>query len=97
MKLIRGTSVALVWAMLQIVPPLAGPAEDHAAAFKSYQDGDVVGAMPGLRKAAAAGMPRPRYCWRKSSTARSSTRKRSPCIARRRSRAMPTACSAWAY
>ena len=55
MKLIRGTSVALVWAMLQIAPALAGPAEDYAAAFKSYQDGDVVGARPGLRKAAAAG------------------------------------------
>jgi len=34
---------------------LAGPEEDYQAGFKSYQAGDVVGAMPGLRKAANAG------------------------------------------
>lgn len=37
---------------------LAGPDEDYHAALKSYQDGDVVGAMPGLRKAASAGHPK---------------------------------------
>jgi len=37
---------------------LAGPNEDYQAALKSYQDGDVVGAMPGLRKAADAGHPK---------------------------------------
>lgn len=37
---------------------LAGPNDDYQAALKSYQDGDVVGAMPGLRKAADAGHPK---------------------------------------
>lgn len=37
---------------------LAGPNEDYQAALKSYQDGDVVGAMPGLRNAANAGHPK---------------------------------------
>lgn len=37
---------------------LAGPNEDYQAALKSYQDGDVVGAMSGLRKAADAGHPK---------------------------------------
>lgn len=37
---------------------LAGSNEDYQVALKSYQDGDVVGAMPGLRKAADAGHPK---------------------------------------
>lgn len=34
---------------------LAAGDEDYAAALKNFQDGDVVGAMPGLRRAAATG------------------------------------------
>ena len=34
---------------------LAGTDEDYQSGLKSYRDGDIVGAMPGLRKAADAG------------------------------------------
>jgi uncharacterized protein len=37
------------------VPALAGPAEDYASARRAYAAGDVVNAMPILRKAADAG------------------------------------------
>lgn len=36
----------------------AGPEEDYQAGLKSYRDGDVVGAMPTLRKAADADHPK---------------------------------------
>ncbi len=41
---------SLVWTAAQ-----ADPDADYGTALRSYQEGDVVGAMPGLRKAAAAG------------------------------------------
>lgn len=37
---------------------LAGPNEDYQAGFKSFQEGDVVGAMAPLRNAANAGHPK---------------------------------------
>lgn len=37
---------------------LAGPNEDYQAGFKSFQEGDVVGAMGPLRNAANAGHPK---------------------------------------
>lgn len=40
------------------VAAYAGTDEDYQAGLKSYRDGDVVGAMPTLRKAADAGHPK---------------------------------------
>jgi len=37
---------------------VAGPNEDYLAGFKSFQEGDVVGAMAPLREAASAGHPK---------------------------------------
>lgn len=54
-NLCRGVWVLLFCSLGCLEVSLAGPNEDYQAAFKSYQDGDVVGAMPGLRKAANAG------------------------------------------
>lgn len=51
----RGVWVLLLCSLGCWEVSLAGPAEDYQSALKSYQDGDVVGAMPGLRKAANAG------------------------------------------
>lgn len=50
-----GLSVLLAGVLAYGGTCLAGPEEDYQAGLKSYQDGDVVGAMPGLRKAANAG------------------------------------------
>jgi uncharacterized protein len=50
----------VVIALCALMGPLsvhAGSDEDYQAALKSYRAGDVVGSMPGLRKAADAGHP----------------------------------------
>lgn len=54
-RLIQAARLAALFAALQAVPALAGPDEDYAAGAKFYANGDLVDAMPLLRKAADAG------------------------------------------
>ena len=51
-----GVSILLACALGWDGACLAGPNEEYQTALKSYRDGDVVGAMPMLRKAADAGL-----------------------------------------
>jgi TPR repeat protein len=57
MKLKRCVFFSCVALMLEMLSPLvlAGPDDDYRAGLKSFQDGDVVGAMAPLRSAANAG------------------------------------------
>lgn len=54
----RAGKLLLVLMLAGAGAALAGANEDYQAALKSYRDGDVVGAMPGLRRAADAGNAR---------------------------------------
>jgi TPR repeat protein len=51
----RAAALAALLAALHAAPAAAGPAEDYAEGAKRYAAGDVVAAMPLLRKAADAG------------------------------------------
>lgn len=52
---LRWTHTFFAGVLFLAVHGYAAPDDDYAAALKSYQAGDVVGAMPGLRKAANGG------------------------------------------
>jgi TPR repeat protein len=57
MKLLRCAFIGFVALNSMLLSPLAlaGPDDDYQAGLKSFQDGDVVGAMTPLRSAASAG------------------------------------------
>lgn len=50
--------VTALCALISVLTVHAGPDEDYQSALKSYRAGDVVGSMPGLRKAADDGHPK---------------------------------------
>lgn len=50
-------NLAALLAVLHAVPAQAGPTEDYAEGAKHYNAGDIVAAMPPLRRAADAGHP----------------------------------------
>ncbi len=49
------SSLASLLCLLQLSPALAGPAEDYSEGSKHYESGDLITALPPLRKAADAG------------------------------------------
>jgi uncharacterized protein len=53
----RGLAFSIL-VLTYAVSACAGTEEDYQAGLKSYRDGDVVGSMPTLRKAADAGHPK---------------------------------------
>lgn len=55
--LIAAANAAALFAVFHAAPALAGPEEDFAEGSKLYYAGDIVTAMPPLRRAADAGHP----------------------------------------